>query len=324
MSEILKRKFNIGIGKESARGTKVAPAIWLKPTSEDFNDQAEVIATERSMGIIEDSDDQVVVKKFASGVIAGELFDKSFGYLLLGALGAVSSAESADSGVYNHTFTVLQSAQHPTLTLEIKRGDIEQKAYPNAVIENLKISAGVNQYVMFEADIRAKTGETASNTPSYVVENYFLAKDISVKLADDYDDLGSASAIDVKSVDIEIAKNIEDDDVLGTDGPSDFLNKQMVIEGTMVLNFATVYEKNYMLDSATKAMRVEMNNTAVTIGATSHPKLVIDLAKVKFSEAPITGGNNDIAQIEVKFKGFYSSAEAFSIKAILTNLQASY
>jgi len=324
MSEILKRKFNIGIGKESVRGTKVAPAIWLKPTSEDFNDQAEVVATERSMGIIEDSDDQVVVKKFASGVIAGELFDQSFGYFLLGALGQVASVESADSGVYNHTFTVLQSAQHPSLTLEIKRGDIEQKAYPNAVIENLKISSAVNQYVMFEADVRAKVGETASNSPSYIVENYFLAKDISVKLADAYDDLGSAEAIDVKSVDIEIAKNIEDDDVLGTDGPSDFLNKQIVVEGTLVMNFATVYEKNYVLNGTTKSMRVTMTNTDVTIGASSNPKLVIDLAKVKFSEAPITGGNNDIAQVEVKFKGFYSTDEAFSTKAILTNTKSSY
>lgn len=322
--ELLKRTFNVGIGKETSRGTKVAPAIWLKPTSEDYNDQIEAINTERSMGIIEDSDDMVVAKKFSSGVIAGEIFDKSFGYLLLSALGQVSSVESADSGVYDHTFTVLQSAQHPSLTLEIKRGAIEQKAYPNVVVENLKISAGVNQYVMFEVDLKGKTGETASNTPSYVVENYFLAKDISVKLADTYAGLGAASAIDVKSFDIEIAKNIEDDDVLGTDGPSDFLNKQIVVEGSLEMNFATVYERDYVLNNTVKSMRITAENTAVTIGATSHPKIVLDLAKVKFSEAPITGGNNDLAKVEVKFKGFYSVDESFSTKAVLSNTQSSY
>ena len=324
MSEILKRKFNIGIGKETARGTKVIPAIWLKPTSEDFNDQAETIATERSMGIIEDSDDQVVVKKFASGVFAGELFDQSFGFLLLSALGQVSSVESADAGVYDHTFTVLQSAQHPTLTVEVKRGDIEQLAYPNAVVENLKISSAVNQYVMFEVDIRGKVGESATNTPSYIVENYFLAKNVVAVMADDYSGIGAGETLDIKSIDIEIAKNIEDDDVLGNDGPSDFLNKQLVIEGSMELNFTTVYEKNYVLDNTMKALRVTITNDCETIGAVSSPELVIDLAKVKFSEAPITGGNNDIAKVEVKFKAFYSSDDAFSIKAVLTNTKSSY
>jgi len=71
-------------------------------------------------------------------------------------------------------------------------------------------------------------------------------------------------------------------------------------------------------------MRITLENTGVTIGASSSPKLVIDLAKVKFSEALITGGNNDISKIEVKFKGFYSQDDAFSIKAVLTNLQTSY
>lgn len=324
MSEVIKRKFNIGIGKEITRGTKVVPAVWLKPTSEDINDQVEVVPTERSMGIIEDSEDQAVTKEFASGVIAGEIFDESFGYVLLGALGKVTSVESADSGVYDHTFEILQSAQHPSVTLEIKRGDIEQLAYPNAVVENLKISALINQYAMYEVDYRAKKGETASNSPSYTTENYFLAKDVCVKMADDVAGLDGASAMDIRSIEIEEAKNVEDDDTLCEDGPSDFLNKQVVIEGSIEMNFNTVYEKNYMLNNTVRAMRITMERADVTIGATSHPKLVIDLAKVKFSEAPITGGNNDIAKVELKFKAFYSTDDAFSMKAILSNEKVSY
>ena len=325
MSEILKRRFNVGVGKETTRGTKVAPAIWLKLTSEDYNDEIEPVVTERSMGVIEDSDDQVVAKNFSAGTIGGEVFDNSIGYFLLAGIGKVASVgKSGDSGVYEHSFSVLQSALHPTLTLEIKRGDIEQKAFANVVIDTFKLSAEVNNYVTFEASMRGKKGEVATSTPAYVAENYFLAKNISVKLADNLTGLSSASAIDVKNFEIEIAKNIEDKDVLGSDGPADFLNKQLAIEGTMELYFSSVYERDYAIQGLAKAMRIELENSAVTIGTSSHPKLVIDLAKVKFSEAKVAGGNNDIASLSVSFKGFYSLTDSKSITAILTNTQASY
>jgi len=325
MSEVLKRKFNIGIGKETTRGTKVVPAIWLKPTAEDFNDEVEVVATERSMGVIEDSDDQVVTKNFSSGTIAGEVFDKSFGYVLLGAIGQVGSVEKvADSGVYDHTFSVLQSAQHPSMTLEIKRGDIEQKAYALCVVESLKISSAVNEYVVFEVAYRGKAGVAGTATPSYVAENYFLAKHIGVKLADTYAGLSGASEIDVKSIELNINKNIEDKDLISNDGPADFLNKQMVIEGTIEMYFSSVYARDYALNGTSKAMQIVMENTAVTIGASSKPKLVINLAKVKFGDAPVKGGNNDLAMVELSFKGFYSLSDSKSIEAILTNTQATY
>jgi len=326
MSEILKRKFNVGIGKESSRGVAVAPSFWLKPTSEEYNDAVEVKATERSMGQIEDSDDQVVIKNFSNGTIAGEVFDKSFGVLLLAALGQVSSVQKSapNTGVYDHTYSVLQSAQHPSLTLEIKRGDIEQKAYPLCVIDNLKLSASVNEYINFEVSLRGKGGSASVSEPVYVEENYFLSKHIGVKLAANYAGLGAASEIDVRSLELTISKNIEDKDLLSNDGPSDFLNKQVSIEGSLEMYFSGVYERDYALNGDAKAMQIVLENTGVTIGSNVHPKLVINLAKVKFSEPMITGGNNDLAKIAVKFKGLFSLTDGKSIEAILTNGQSSY
>ncbi len=324
MSEILKRKFNVGIGKEAVRGTAVVPAVWLKPTSEEYNDKVDVVATERAMGVIEDSDDQVVVGQMSEGTIEGEMFDQSFGYLLLGALGQVNSVVSADSGVYNHTFSVLQSALHPTFTLEIKRGTIEQLAFTNTVIDNLKINAEVKKYVEFSVDLKGKKGTPATDTPAYTEENYFLAKSIAVQIADNYSGLSSAVAIDVKKIELEIAKNIEPKEVLSQDGPSDFLNKELAIEGSLEMNFADTVMRDYVLNNTQKAIRIEIKNTDVTIGTSSNPSLVIDLAKVKFSEGTIGGGNNDLAKIDIKFKAFYSLSDALSVQAVLTNTQTSY
>ncbi len=324
MTETIKRKFNIGIGRETTRGTVIIPSYWLKPLSEDINDKIEVIASERAVGVIEDSEDQEISKKMSGGTIAGEVFDKSFGLIMLATLGKVTSVESADTGVYDHNFEVLQSAKHPSLSIEVKRGDNEQKVYANSVIESLKLNAVAKDYLKFEAVVRGKSGVPATSIPAYITENYFLGKDINVKLADDLAGLSGASSVDVQSVEININKNVEDDDKLGSLEPNDFLNKQLTIEGTIEMLFKDTSLMDFALNGNKKAMRLEIVNTANTIGTSSNPKLVIDLAKIKFREPLIAGDNNEIAKVTVGFKAFYSASDAKSIIAVLTNEVANY
>lgn len=321
MSELIKRKFNIGIGRETTRGTAVAPAFWLKLLSEDINDKIEVIASERAVGVIEDSEDQEISKKLSGGTITGEVFDRSFGLILLATLGSITSGESADAGVYEHVFEVLQSSKHPTLTVELKRGDNEQKAYANSVIESLKISAVAKDYLKFEAVIKGKPGVVSASIPAYITENYFLGKNISVKLADDLAGLDEASIVDLRSIELNINKNVEDND---TFGGVDFLNKQLSIEGNLEMLFANTDLLNNALNGDKKAMRLEIVNSDITIGESSNPKLVVDLAKIKFREPLVGGDNNEIAKVTVGFKGFYSADDAKSIIAILTNQVNTY
>lgn len=325
MSKLIKRRFNVGIGRETSRGTKVAPGVWIKPTSEEFNEVIEPVITERSMGVIEDSDDMVVAKGYSSGSIAGEVFDESIGFILYALFGACSSEEvDGQAGVYDHTFTVSESAQHQSLTLEIKRGDNEQVAYPNAVLENLTLNFDPLSYVTWEADFLAHKGESATNSPSYSDENYFMGKNAVVSVADDYSSIGSATELDITNFSLDSAKNIEAEDLLGSDEPNDFLNKQMAVEGSFTINFASVTQRDWVLDNTSKAMRIKLENDSVTIGTDTHPSLTLDLAKVKFSEGLITGGNNDIAKVDISFKAFYSSDDSFAYKAVLRNEKASY
>lgn len=324
MTELIKRKFNIGIGRETNRGVKVAPSYWLKPLSEDINDKIEVAVSERAVGVIEDSEDQEISKRMSGGTIAGEVFDESFGLILLATLGQVGSVETADTGVYEHVFGVLQSAKHPTLTVEVKRGDNEQKAYPNSVIETLKLEASVNQYLKYEIAVRGKAGVAEASSPGYITESYFLGQHINLKLADDLAGLDGASTVDVKKVELNINKNIEDDDKLGSIEPNDFLNKQLTIEGSIEMNFKDTVLMDYALNGNKKAMRLEIVNNDITIGLSSNPKLVIDLAKIKLKEPLISGDNNEIAKVTASFKAFYSASDSKSIEAVLTNLVANY
>jgi len=322
MGKHIGRSQSVGIGKETTRGTVVTPAFWLPLMDFDFDDKFEYEVEEEAMGVIEDSNDLEVVKKLAIGKLGGQIRDKSFGLILLNTYGGVASAVK-ETTAYDHTFNVAQSVEHQSLTLEVKN-DNEQLAFANCMTQSIEISAEIGKNVNYNMDVRAKLGVAASNTPSIVNENKLRAKDIIIKFADDLAGLDAASPIKAKKFNIIINKNLEDDDILGSDESDDYNNKQFSIEGTMELNYDATTYKALALAGTQKAVRFDAINTDVTIGASSNPELKTDIAKIKFTEFSKNGGLNDIIKQTLSFKGLYSFSDAKAIQTILTNEVVSY
>jgi hypothetical protein len=290
----------------------------------DVEDKFEGVIDENTLGVIEGEQDFKPTKKFAEGEISGKVADKSFGLVLLASLGTVTTAAGGEASTYVHTFSVQQDAQHDSLTVEVKNPN-EQKAHANAVITKLGIKAALGKLVEFTAGFMAKLGAAATNTPSYATaENSFIAKDVSVKLATNIAGLASASAISVKDIELNIEKNVESDDVLGSYEPADFLNKQFSVSGSIELVYDATTYKALALAGTAKAMRITIENADAIIGTTLHPKLVIDLAKVKFTEWAKSSDQNEIITQTLSFQAFYSTADSSMISVVLTNAQATY
>lgn len=318
------RLADVGIAKEASRGTaESAASFWIKKLSLTLDDGVEQVIDESSVGVIEDAADAKVVGKYATGEIEGNIGDKSFGLILLSALGAVNTTGPTQTTVYTHAFSVAQSAQHPALTLFLDDPNQDYK-YPLAVLDSLEIDASVGAFAKFIASFRSKVGETATLAPSYAAENTFLPQHITLKYADDEDDLGTGTAVDVRSLKLTISKNIEDDRKLGSINQVDILNKQFSVEGTVEMVFDANTFKTFMLGDTAKAVRLELTNSDVTIGSSLNPKLTIDMAKVKFSSFEKTYGNNETVVATVNFKAFYSTTESEMITVDLVNEQASY
>jgi len=325
MSKHIGRLQQVGIGKESPRGTAAVPTFWLKKIDFDFDDKFEPVIDESSFGVIEDAENLDVAKKWGEGQIGGNVGDASIGLLLLAALGTVNTADNADSdpSVKDHTFSVQEDAQHDSITIEAKNPN-EQKKYANGVVQSLEFSVEQKDYMKFVANILARNGATAANSPSYTAENRFLGRHVNVKFATDLAGLAAAGAIQVVSASLQITKEVDHDDILGLAYPNDFLNKHFMVEGTIELRYNATTYKDLALAGTQKAMRIQAINTDVTIGSAAHPELRIDLAKVKLTEWSKSGGNNDIITETLKIKGLYDASETQMIEILLTNTQASY
>ncbi len=317
------RKVQVGLGKETVRGTAVAPSFWIPKYEAAVDNKREYVNDEASVGVIAESTGAVVAKEWAEGEITGKIGDKSAGLILLGALGAVSDS-TVETGVYAHEFTLQNGNAHQSLTIEMK-DHVQQLKYALGVVESLKLSVETGKIAEFSAAFKAKKGASAANSPSYVTENLFVGRHASLKLAADLAGLDAASAINVKNVEISIEKDVEAHDALGSGEPVNFANKTIKISG----NIEAIYEnatdfKSPFEDGTLKAMRISLVNTDVTIGAASNPTLEIDLAKVSLQEWSRKSSNKDIVSQTIKFEGHYSLGDSKIAVITLTNTQASY
>lgn len=314
---------DVGIAKETTRGTAESSAtFWIPKMNLTYDDMIEQVDDENSYGVIEDMIDRKVVNKFAEGEVEGRIGDKSIGLLLFALLGAKAVSGPSDSA-YTHTFTVAQSSQHQALTFFVDDENQDYK-YALGMLKGMEIIGEVGKFVIFKTGVRSKVGATASLTPSYTLENSFLSQHATFKLASTQAGLGAASAINIRSVNLKIEKNVEDDRALGSVAPVDILNKKFAIEGELELVFNAETMKTEMLADTVQAMRIEFNNTDVLIGSTSTPKLTIDLHAVKFGSFKRNYSNGDIVTASVSFKAFYKPADSKMITVTLINAQSSY
>lgn len=323
MTKFIGALANIGIAKETVRGTPESAATFYIPnTSFSVDDTIQQVLDENTTGVIEDIAGASVVHKAAEGEIEGKIGDKSIGLVLYALLGAKAVSGPTDSG-YTHTFTVAQSAQHQSLTVFQDDPNQDYK-YANAMIKSFDLMCELGKFITFKIGFLSKVGATGTLTPSYSAENAFLPQHGTFKVASTAAGLDAASAFVVRSVRLTVSKNLQEDNAIGSVAPVDILNTQIGIEGELEFVYNDETFKTQMLADTVQAMRIKLVNTDVTIGSAVNPTLQIDLNAVKYSEFTRNYSNKDITTATVKFKAYYKLADAKMVTATLINTQTSY
>jgi hypothetical protein len=327
MTKFIGRRFNIGVGRETVRGTARPVQRWLPTTELTFDEKVEMAKEESVFGVIENQTDADVVKTFAEGSISGLIDDNSIGYILYGALGTVGVSGPA-TGAYTHTFTVTQSSQIQSLTLTASEPNAQTSAsllFPLTVIDSLDLDFEVGQYPTYSASFMSNVSSTTTATVSYVAPANFRPQDGVVRIATTYAGLASGTTYAVRKASISISKNVEDDHNIGSIAVTDRLNKQFGVTGSLEIVYDARTNITELLTNATRAIQLEFTNTNKTIvGGSINPKITIRLAKVKFVEVARNIGKDDIVMQTMNFEAFYSLGDTRMIDVVLVNDVASY
>ena len=253
------------------------------------------------------------------------MMDQSTGLLFLSLLGSQAVAtHSGESVVYDHTFSVGESAQHQSLTLFIHDPlSGTDYSHANGVIHKMEIDAELKKFVQLSCSGRAQKGVSQSAfTPSILTENRFIPQYMTFKYATAVSGLSGATAIALKNIKLTVDETIEDQEVLGSVAPADFLNKEFKVEGQLECIYQNLTDfKTVALATPNvgQAMLIDLINTDVVLGSATNPELKITLNQVFFSEYSRPIKVKDLVYQTVKFRGSYKLADSAMITILLTN-----
>lgn len=260
-----------------------------------------------------------------------------------------AKARAATAGVVG-TFTVT-IATPGVVTLSghgLKTGDVVTLATSGALPTGLAIAT--QYYVIYVSSSTFRLATTLANalagtaitttgsqsgthTLSLVfrysqyalLENVFLgSKHTTLKLAALQSGLGAASAINVRSAKLNIKTNVEDDRTIGSLVAADIVNRLFEVELEVEVVVTDQTHFTSLLAGTAQAVRLDMANTDVLIGAASAPRLYFDLYKAVLQDASPKYERGGLTLQTLQFKAHFDEVTGYMIAATLRNTVASY
>lgn len=324
MAKIIGRTGAIGIGIEATKGTPVAAQYWIPVEGYSYDDKVEKIKNESALGRIEEMNASNIIKRWGEGDYDGKIFLNSVGAELVALFGqSPTSVQRAATGVYDHTYALLNNNNHKSLTLAYKDA-VEEESFPLAMLDSWSLDVAVDDYVKRTVSLIGKKSGAASHTPAFVNEVEFIPSQVSFKMATNQAGLAAASAINVTHFSMEVKKNVETIHVLGSDEPQDIVNKQFNVTGSIDLYFEDASYKTIVMTDLKKALRIQMKDLTTDLGTGHNPELYFDLNQVTFDEYERSWSSNDPLAQTLSFEALFSMADVAMISARLTNRVASY
>lgn len=321
MAKVIGRTGAIGIAVEATQGTALAPTFFVPVQSYSFDDKVEYVKNDSAMGRIEEFNDADIIKEWSEGEYGGKIFIDSIGAELTALFGqSPTSTQRATSGVYDHAYELANNNDHKSLSVSYV-DDVQDVRSPFAMVNTWSLEVAVDDYVKRTINLIGKKSASVTNSPAYTNEVEFIPSMVSLKLAANAAGLDGASAINVTSFNMEVAKNAEALYVLGSKEPEDIINKQFGVTGSIELYFENTTYRNYVFANTHRAVRIAMTDTTVDLGSGHNPELRFDLNEVVFSEFERGWDSNDPLKQTLNFEALVSVTDNKMISARLTNAQ---
>lgn len=326
MAKYIGRRHNLGVARETTRGAGASPAYLVPKIEFSFDDRIVEARSLAGLGRIEDSEEKFVTTKYGQGDLSAEVRSKSLGLFLYATLGTLATSGPSDEA-YTHAFSVANTNQHQSLSFLITDPNTTE-LYKLVMLESLELVQELDAVLMMNASFMGKQAVASGLSQASLQNEFkFTKKHLAVKIAANLAGLDAASAISIKSLTINISKNVALDDVIGTAEPEDILNQQLSVEGEITLNYEDETYKNYMKNATQRALEIKWVNADETIGGGStNPSLTLRLPLVDFFDWEPNYALDEIVSQKISFKGNYDVANGNAIISTcdLVNAVTSY
>lgn len=325
MEDITGAVVHVGYGKETTRGTAVAPSKWIGKYELNFIPKADKVSNESGYGHLAKTSGQRTLRRYGEGDLTAKIFDKAIGDFMQMVTGQAptSTAVAGQTGVYKHVFSLLNTNTHPSYTIATKEGGLAGWRFPAAMLDSLKIEIAGDDYAKMTASFLSEEPVSASDVPAYTQENEFVPENAVVKIVAKGGDLNAATAVaDVTSATIEIKKNVLKKETLGNTRINP-RNGRMEVTADIELLYNTQTFRQYWHDDTKLALRLEVTGSD-TIGTSTHPSFTVDIPFVTIDAWEPDYGGDDLVPQSLKLVGQYDATNGKFIDLTVVNTQATY
>lgn len=319
---------NLGIAKEASRGTLATPSTWIPArTPTGIAPVVEETIIRETRGTSISSQGVSITQERAEGDLEFNLRSNSIGLLLLSLLGSVSSEETSDDGVYEHTFNVLTgNPQYPTLSLALSQLGQQDYAYTNALVSSLEVRLPLDDLANATAQFIAASESAQSDyTPAFASnDHYFRHYDATVKIAENVTALNAAPALSVKEFSNSIVNNARVNQYIGNQNPSDVLAMILEITGSLSVDYAGETFHDLYTNKGSRALQIELKRSDITIGSNSNPTITFVYPNVTISNRTQDRPLDELVTESLDFQAHFDSTAGKAIEVKLINEQVSY
>lgn len=314
---------SIGLKAESTYGTGVTVDQFIEFVSESLNWRNEYVqsAGQRVGARVDRSAGRVLSKVSAGGTIVTEAWTKGLGRIIAAALGASTSTETADTGVYLQVHTPLKNAPHPSYTIQkgiapTGGGSVQPYTFHGAQCEQLEIDFSNSEIVKLSTEwnaVEVDTG-TAYASPSYPASNdllgfvhggIYLGQTITKATTTTPATTAGSQAANVVGGKITVKNNL-DTDGYNLGGAGKRTRRQEVgkleISGTLEIELTDAVLRDALLNQTRLSLLLEFVHPS-QIGASSHPMLQVHIPAIVLEGSLPEASQAGPKRVSMSFKG---------------------
>jgi len=320
------RKGSLGVAVESTPGTGLDPVKYLPYTDCTLRNVVEVLDDEAAKGIRERAWGSVAARTRGEGDITILMDVENAPYLLVPALGSVSSdTASGESSVYEHVIT--RKAGNPPKTITLNFNDtVETREYTYGTVDSLEINFS-DGWVETTASIISKAPSSGTGTKSITEERVLAFKDAKIYFGANLTAAESNYNSDTNSKELSeftltINNNAEAHYLSGSSSPDHIALGEFDANGSYTLFFEDTTERSAHENQTQRAMVVSFQGDS--IGNAETEEILIKIPAFHITERSVDTAPAGFVTENPEFVIDYDDSEGYSLQVTVTNETASY
>ncbi len=312
------RQGYLGLGIESTPGTAVPATTTIPFTANTLlgkHTPQEDIAARASR--VQDFN-SAQGKMWGEGQIDVNVDSLNVGFLLKIAMGN-EIVNTVQTGVYDHLFYTTVSGNQPTTATLYNYQGIDVQQFPSMAVDKFELDVK-DGFMTAKVGFKGFHPTAGSYSPVTVSGTLFNFSDYVIKLGATINAAAVASAKPITEFNLQINNNAEVIHESGSSRASRIFWKQLKINGSFMQYFETITERDNYYNMNKSAL--VLTASGISLPGSNTELLTINIAKMVYTDAPISTGLENYFAIRTSFTAEIDPAQAKQLDVVLRNYRS--